>query len=131
MLEHRTVELLGPYGLADPIVNRGTQMITPAGGKGMNMAIQDAVELASGLSERYGGPDDGRRLAAYSQVRLPQVWLQQEFSNVMLSLFNAGAAGGDGGSGFSQGLRRARLDLILGDPQFSRWFAHAYAGVTG
>jgi len=54
----------------------------------------------------------------------------QEFSNVMLSLFSAGAAG-DGGSGFSQGLRRARLDLILGDPRFSRWFAHAYAGVTG
>jgi hypothetical protein len=38
---------------------------------------------------------------------------------------------GERGSGFSQGLRRARLDLILGDPQFSRWFAHAYAGVTG
>ena len=29
-------------------------LITPAGGKGMNMAIQDAVELAGGLTERYG-----------------------------------------------------------------------------
>ena len=27
------------------------------------------------------------------------------------------------------GARRARLDLIVGDPQFSRWFADAYAGV--
>ena len=27
------------------------------------------------------------------------------------------------------GLRRARLDLILSDPRYSRWFAHAYAGV--
>jgi p-hydroxybenzoate 3-monooxygenase len=34
-------------------------LITPAGGKGMNMAIQDAVELASGLCERYGKENDG------------------------------------------------------------------------
>jgi len=102
-------------------------LITPAGGKGMNIAIQDAVELASGLNERYGEQDDGRRLASYTQVRLPRVWRHQEFSSLMLSLFNAGAA--DGGRDFSYGLRRARLDLIISDPQFSRWFAHAYAGV--
>src|SRR5262249_14117127 len=61
-------------------------LITPAGGKGMNMAIQDAVELAAGLCERYGESGDGRRLAAYSQTRLPSVWRHQEFSNLMLSL---------------------------------------------
>jgi p-hydroxybenzoate 3-monooxygenase len=102
-------------------------LITPAGGKGMNIAIQDAIELADGLTERYGKQDDGRRLASYTQVRLPQVWRYQEFSNLMLSLFNAGTAGG--GRDFSYGLRRARLDLIISDPQYSRWFAHAYAGV--
>ena len=100
-------------------------LITPAGGKGMNIAIQDAVELAGGLSEQYGERSDSRRLGSYSQTRLPRVWRHQEFSNLMLSLFNAG---GDG-RGFSYGLRRARLDLIISDPQFSRWFAHAYAGV--
>jgi hypothetical protein len=47
----------------------------------------------------------------------------------MLSLFNAGAADSDGGRGFTHGLRRARLDLILSDPQFSCWFAHAYVGI--
>ena len=53
----------------------------------------------------------------------------------MLSLFTAGTAGtagtaaGDGGREFSYRLRRARLDLIVSDPRFSRWFAHAYAGV--
>jgi len=102
-------------------------LITPAGGKGMNIAIQDAVELASGLTERYGGQNDGRRLASYTQVRLPRVWRHQEFSNLMLSLFNTGAAGD--GRDFSYGLRRARLDLIISDPQYSRWFARAYAGV--
>ena len=100
-------------------------LITPAGGKGMNIAIQDAIELASGLTERYGEQNDGRRLASYTQTRLPRVWRHQEFSNLMLSLFSAGGAGQD----FSYGLRRARLDLIISDPQYSRWFAHAYAGV--
>jgi len=104
-------------------------LITPAGGKGMNMAIQDAVELANGLSERYGEHSDGWRLGNYSQARLPRVWRHQEFSNLMLSLFSAGTADGDGSRGFSYGLRRARLDLIASDPQFSRWFARAYAGV--
>jgi p-hydroxybenzoate 3-monooxygenase len=104
-------------------------LITPAGGKGMNIAIQDAVELAGGLTERYGGQNDGRRLASYTQVRLPRVWRYQEFSNLMLSLFNAGAAGDDSGRQFSYGLRRARLGLIVSDPQFSRWFARVYAGV--
>lgn len=103
-------------------------LITPAGGKGMNIAIQDAVELASGLIQRYG-QDDGRRLDSYSQERLPRVWRHQEFSNLMLSLFNVGVAGGDGGREFSYGLRRARLDLIVSDPQFSRWFARTYVGV--
>lgn len=101
-------------------------LITPAGGKGMNIAIQDAAELAGGLIERYGGRGDGGRLDRYSQTRLPHIWRHQEFSNLMLSLFNAGP---DGGSGFSYGLRRARLGLVLSDPQFSRWFAHTYVGV--
>ncbi len=102
-------------------------LITPAGGKGMNIAIQDAAELAGGLIERYGRRGDGGRLERYSQTRLPHIWRHQEFSNLMLSLFNAGAA--DGSSGFSYGLRRARLDLVLTDPRFSRWFAHTYVGV--
>jgi len=102
-------------------------LITPAGGKGMNIAIQDAAELAGGLIERYGRGGDAGRLEHYSHTRLPSIWRHQEFSSLMLSLFNAGGA--DGSSGFSYGLRRARLDLILNDPRFSRWFAHAYVGV--
>jgi hypothetical protein len=30
---------------------------------------------------------------------------------------------------FSYGLRRARLDLVLNDREYSRWFARAYVGV--
>ena len=106
-------------------------LMTPAGGKGMNIAIQDAVELAAGLCERYGEANDGRRLERYSKTRLPHVWRQQEFSNLMLGIFNAGAAADADAEGrrFSFGLRRARLDQIIRDPQFSRWYARAYVRV--
>lgn len=104
-------------------------LITPAGGKGMNMAIQDAVEVAGGLIERYGEHSDDRRLSRYTQTRLPAIWRHQEFSNLTLGLFNTGPADGGGNRDFSYPLRRARLDLIVSDPQYSRWFARAYAGV--
>ena len=114
-------------------------LITPAGGKGMNLAVHDAFELAAGLDERYGKTNDGQRLAAYSQTRLPIVWRYQEFSNFMLGLLHAGAAlnqqpaktldGPTGETSFAYRIRRARLDRVINDPQFSRWFAHAYAGV--
>ena len=100
-------------------------LITPAGGKGMNIAVQDAVELAAALGERYGAPGDRGRLERYSQTRLPHVWRHQEFSNLMLGLFNVGI----GRDSFSYGLRRARLAQVLDDPAYSRWFARAYVGV--
>ena len=102
-------------------------LVTPAGGKGMNLAIQDAVELAAGLCERYGPRRAGERLARYSDTRLPAVWRCQEFSNLMLSLFAPGIRGSEE-SNFPSRLSRARLDRVLSDPQFSRWFAHAYVG---
>jgi p-hydroxybenzoate 3-monooxygenase len=109
-------------------------LITPAGGKGMNIAIQDAAELAAGLWDRYGKQNDGLRLERYSDTRLPRIWRHQEFSNLMLSLFKATPGPDDGHAGetgFSYGLRRARLDLVLNDPAFSRWFAQAYVGIDG
>lgn len=109
------------------VAGDAAHLITPAGGKGMNIAIQDAVELAAGLGDRYGVRNDKRRLAAYSLTRLPQIWRQQEFSNLMLSLFSAGASGGD--ESFSYGLRCARLDQLISDPNYSRWFARAYVGI--
>jgi p-hydroxybenzoate 3-monooxygenase len=48
-------------------------LITPAGGKGMNLAIQDGAELTHGLIERFGPKQDDRRLSAYSQTRLPRI----------------------------------------------------------
>jgi p-hydroxybenzoate 3-monooxygenase len=104
-------------------------LITPAGGKGMNIAVQDAVELGEALCECYGRRRDRQRLEAYSRTRLPEIWRHQEFSNLMLSLFHSGSSTDPAAARFSHGLRRARMHQVLHDPDYARWFAHSYVGI--
>jgi p-hydroxybenzoate 3-monooxygenase len=109
-------------------------LITPAGGKGMNLAIQDAVELAHGLIERFGPRQDGARLSAYSKTRLPPIWRTEAFSNwflhvILTSLRDGTEPGAAVPGGFAQGLRQGWIAALQNDPLFARWFAHAYAGV--
>jgi p-hydroxybenzoate 3-monooxygenase len=111
-------------------------LLAPAGGKGMNLAIQDAVELGLALSERYGPSRDPNRLARYSQTRLPDVWRTHEFSDWMLSLLHAAPSAANSRANpapgdrslFAQRLRQARVSRLIEDQQYARWFAHAYAG---
>jgi p-hydroxybenzoate 3-monooxygenase len=97
-------------------------LITPAGGKGMNLAIQDAVELAHGLIDRFGPRHDDRRLSSYSATRLPAIWRTQAFSNWFLRVILADPDG-------LPGLRDGWVGALRDDPLLARWFAHAYAGV--
>jgi p-hydroxybenzoate 3-monooxygenase len=139
---------LGEFGLLDMrvrviepmqqdrlfLAGDAAHLITPAGGKGMNLAIQDAAELAHGLIERFGPKQDGTRLSAYSQARLPHIWRTQAFSNWHLHLVFASLQDGHEppattpGS-FAHGLRQGWITALQADPAFARWFAHAYAGV--
>ena len=109
-------------------------LITPAGGKGMNLAIQDAIELAGGLAGRFGPSADGTRLAAYSQRRLTHIWRTQVFSSWFLhvilgSLRDGDETGSAAPGGFAGGLRNGWVQALQGDPLLRRWFAYAYAGV--
>jgi p-hydroxybenzoate 3-monooxygenase len=109
-------------------------LITPAGGKGMNLAIQDAVELAGGLIDRFGPDQDERRLAAYSERRLAANWRTQAFSDWFLRTILARVRGRDepaaaAPGGFTSGLRDGWVRTLQHDPLLARWFAHAYAGV--
>ena len=114
------------------VAGDAAHVITPAGGKGMNLAIQDAVELAEGLIERFGPIADGGRLDRYSETRLPAIWRAQAFSRWMLRLILAGsdeAAGQADANSFGAGLRQGWVSALQHDPTLARWFAHAYAGV--
>jgi p-hydroxybenzoate 3-monooxygenase len=109
-------------------------LITAAAGKGMNLAIQDSVELAAGLVDRFGPERDGARLSEYSATRLPAIWRTQAFSlwylRVLMSAFRSGTEPASVvPGGFTNGIREGWLAALLGDPLLARWFAHAYAGV--
>jgi p-hydroxybenzoate 3-monooxygenase len=104
-------------------------VITPAAAKGMNLAIQDAVELAHGLIDRYGPAQDGRRLAAYSDTRLPVIWRTQAFSNWFLRVIVTSLRDGEDDGSFVAGMRAGWVSALHEDPLLARWFAHAYAGV--
>lgn len=108
-------------------------LITPAGGKGMNLAIQDGLELAAGLIARFAD-GDGQRLASYSDTRLPLIWRTQEFSNWLLTVFSGGALSlhrgtPDPNASFARGIHRAQVERLFAEASFARWFAFRYAGV--
>jgi p-hydroxybenzoate 3-monooxygenase len=117
------------------LVGDAAHLITPAGGKGMNLAVADAVELAHGLIEAHDGEGhdgEGARLAAYSDTRLPVITATQGFSDWflrILSAFSADALAGSGSAAFVHGMREGWVRRLRDDPLLARWFAHAYAGV--
>jgi p-hydroxybenzoate 3-monooxygenase len=117
------------------LVGDAAHLITPAGGKGMNLAVADAVELAHGLIEAHGAHGrggDATRLDAYSDTRLPVIMATQGFSDWflrILSAFSADALSGSGSAAFVHGMREGWVRRLRDDPLLARWFAHAYAGV--
>lgn len=110
----------GPIFLAGDAAH----IVTPAGGKGMNLALQDADELVGGLLDHYNNGDD-RRLSAYTTTRLPEVWRAVEFSHWMLDLLLARTNEGR----FREGLREARLGRLMAGQAFARQFAASYVGL--
>jgi len=114
------------------VAGDAAHLITPAGGKGMNLAIRDAVELAHGLVERFAGAPG--RLDAYSATRLADIWRTQAFSFWFLGILiaNRDAAAFSVNPGlpvFAARTRDGWIDALVHDPLLATWFAHAYAGV--
>jgi len=107
-MQHGTVFLAGD----------AAHIVTPAGGKGMNLALQDAEALVSGLLDHYRSGDD-RRLGEYTSTRLAAIWPVVEFSHWLLELLLARPGEGR----FREGLREARLARLMAGGAFAHEFA--------
>ncbi|MCW2746106.1 MAG: FAD-binding monooxygenase [Mycobacterium sp.] len=108
------------------LVGDAAHIITPAGGKGMNLAIADAVELDRVLRE-YVESGDEAVLAEYSARRLPDIWKAQEFSHTLLHTIH-GYAPDAPDAAFRQKLQQARLWQLRNREAYARDFAQSFIG---
>ncbi|MET8468390.1 4-hydroxybenzoate 3-monooxygenase [Streptomyces sp. NPDC006422] len=110
------------------LLGDAAHIVPPSGGKGMNLAMADAADLADALPRHL---NDGEALAdvlsGYSRRRLADVWQVQEFSHTMLELLHADEAGTPH-TGYRERLRRARWERLRDDPAYVRSFAEQYMG---
>ncbi|TMR01586.1 4-hydroxybenzoate 3-monooxygenase [Actinomadura soli] len=108
------------------LVGDAAHIITPMGGKGMNLAIADADVLARALRAALHDGDE-EPLAAYSATCLRKVWNQQEFSRWLTEMMHESGDAALAGS-FRRQLARARLDRLFTSEPAARAVADLLAG---
>lgn len=108
------------------LVGDSAHIITPTGGKGMNLAIQDAQALAETIATYYNNRDDAC-LDRYSAERLPAIWRTQAFSSTFLDMLCRTASVFEQ-SGFARKLHETALLQLRDNAEFARWFARSYVG---
>jgi p-hydroxybenzoate 3-monooxygenase len=108
------------------LVGDAAHLITPLGGKGMNLALHDAEVLATALRAVVRDGDEAP-LRSYSETCLRRVWDHQEFSHWMIEMLHY--AGDDSMVGpFRKRLARARLERLFTSTSAARAFADLMAG---
>ncbi|MFI0420698.1 4-hydroxybenzoate 3-monooxygenase [Spongiactinospora sp. 9N601] len=101
-------------------------IITPMGGKGMNLAIADADVLARALRAAVHDHDD-TGLEAYSETCLKRVWNNQEYSRWLTEMTHE--AGDESLAGpFRHRLARARLERLFTSEAAARALVDLMAG---
>ncbi|MEU0409448.1 4-hydroxybenzoate 3-monooxygenase [Streptomyces griseorubiginosus] len=106
------------------LVGDAAHIVSPMGGKGMNLALYDADLLVRAVRDVVRDGDD-TALHSYSARCLRRVWNDQEFSHWLTrTLHDAGDA-----DPFPRHLARARLDRLFHSPAAARAFAELMTGL--
>ena len=100
-------------------------ILTPAGGKGMNLAIQDADVLGKSLV-RYYHYYDNQALKNYSATRLPEIEQTQEFSESLLHMININSDRNSPEANLCDRLQKFKLSQLINSPSFAKIFAQKY-----
>ncbi|MBW8800111.1 MAG: FAD-dependent monooxygenase [Streptomyces sp.] len=109
------------------LVGDAAHILSPMGGKGMNLALYDADLFARAVRDHVRAGDD-TALRTYSERCLRRVWSDQEFSHWLTrTVHDAGDSTGCGP--FLNRLARARLDRLFTSPAAVRAFAELMAGL--
>lgn len=110
------------------LVGDAAHIISPMGGKGMNLALHDAEVLALGIRAAVQDGDEAP-LRSYSEICLRRVWDHQEFSRWMTEMMYESGDVALAGP-FRRRLARARLDRVFTSPPAAAAFADLMLGVT-
>jgi p-hydroxybenzoate 3-monooxygenase len=103
-------------------------VVSPMGGKGMNLALYDAEALARAVRDFLADGDESG-LDSYSRTCLQRTWNYQEFSRWMTEMLHD--AGADSGAGPFRGrLALARLNRLFDSRAAALAFAELMAGLA-
>ncbi|WP_017975144.1 4-hydroxybenzoate 3-monooxygenase [Actinopolyspora halophila] len=109
------------------LLGDAAHVITPSGGKGMNLAIADAAEFADTVVRHLRSGDEAE-LDRYSQRRVPDIWKAQEFSHALLHMMHTYYPSDSPDAAFRQKLQQSRLWQLRNSPAYARNFAENYIG---
>ncbi|BAY48757.1 4-hydroxybenzoate hydroxylase [Scytonema sp. HK-05] len=105
-------------------------IITPMGGKGLNLAVQDAGVLAETLIGYYLENHDLSYLDRYSEIRLPYIWQAQEFSYSLLNMVHLPEGSNPEDVDFLHKLSASKLAQLRTSTTFAKNFARNYVGIV-
>ncbi|MCG7210811.1 4-hydroxybenzoate 3-monooxygenase [Streptomyces arenae] len=109
------------------LVGDAAHIVSPMGGKGMNLALYDADLFARAVRDHVRDQDD-TALRSYSRRCLRRVWNDQEFSHWLTRTVHD--AGDDTHRGpFLRNLARARLHRLFTSPTAAQAFAEQMTGL--
>ena len=105
-------------------------IITPMGGKGLNLAVQDAGILAETMIKYYHEKQDISCLNLYTEIRLPYIWRAQEFSYTMFNMVHKPEGSDREDINFRHKLSQSKLAQLTTSATFARDFARNYVGIV-